>query len=132
MVAKTKGRLQGVHIDEFTLKPKTTGINYINSIGMGLIDKDVKNLNQADLDLAKAIMPYQVENEKKIMKQVRDELIENKKSKGMKLFSNPMADPSLIKQGLKDMGKFGKFAGQIALTTPAGAVLATKGLGWNF
>lgn len=64
VVAKTKGRLQGVHIDEFTLKPKTTGVNYINSIGMGLIDKDVKNLNQADIDLAKAIMPYQVENEK--------------------------------------------------------------------
>ena len=48
------------------------------------------------------------------------------------LFSNPMADPGLIKQGLKDIGKFGKYAGQIALSTPAGAVLATKGLGGTF
>jgi hypothetical protein len=48
------------------------------------------------------------------------------------LSSNPMADPGLIKQGLKDMGKFGKYAGQIALSTPAGAVLATKGLGGTF
>jgi hypothetical protein len=45
---------------------------------MGLIDKDVKNLNQADIDLAKAIMPYQVENEKKIMGTVKEELIKNK------------------------------------------------------
>ena len=43
-----------------------------------------------------------------------------------------MADPGLIKQGLKDIGKFGKYAGQIALSTPAGAVLATKGLGGTF
>ncbi len=49
-----------------------------------------------------------------------------------KFFSNPMADPGLIKQGLKDMGKFGKYVGQIALSTPAGAVLATKGSGGTF
>ena len=49
-----------------------------------------------------------------------------------KFFSNPMADPGLLKQGLKDIGKFGKYAGQIALSTPAGAVLATKGLGGTF
>ena len=72
-----------------------------------------------------------------------DQLLRETKQSGVKLprgilkdavrfNSNPMADPGLIKQGLKDMGKFGKFAGQIALSTPAGAVLATKGLGGTF
>ena len=72
-----------------------------------------------------------------------DQLLRETKQSGVKLprgilkdavrfNSNPMADPGLIKQGLKDMGKFGKYAGQIALTTPAGAVLATKGLGGTF
>ena len=45
-----------------------------------------------------------------------------------RLYSNPMADPTLLKQGLKDIGKFGKYAGQIALTTPAGVALSTKAL----
>jgi len=69
-----------------------------------------------------------------------DQMLRETKQSGVKLprgilkdavrfNSNPMADPGLIKQGLKDMGKFGKYAGQIALSTPAGAVLATKGLG---
>ena len=98
VVAKTKGRLQGVHIDEFTLKPKTTGVNYINSIGMGLIDKDVKNLNQADIDLAKAIMPYQVENEKKIMGTVKEELIKNKSDLKNLMKNIENTDPKLAKK----------------------------------
>ena len=72
-----------------------------------------------------------------------DEMLRETKQSGVKLprgilkdairfNSNPMADPGLLKQGLKDIGKFGKYAGQIALSTPAGAVLATKGLGGTF
>jgi len=48
--------------------------------------------------------------------------------RAMQLSANPMADPALLKQGLKDIAKFGKYAGQIALTTPAGVALSTKAL----
>ena len=137
VIAKTDGRLQGVHIDEFTLKPKVTGVNYINTIGMGLIDKNVKDLNQADIDLAKAIMPYQVENEKRISKEVRDKLIENKKSKGVMLGSAGDLDTAarLVKEDFQTAKKlFGKYAPQIARTSlPAiKLLLAETGIGAAF
>jgi len=52
--------------------------------------------------------------------------------RAMQLGANPMADPALLKEGLKDMTKFGKYAGQIALTTPAGVALSTKALDGTF
>ena len=64
IVSMTDGRLQGIHVDEFTLKPKVTGVNYVNTLGMGLINKNVKDLSADDLDLIKALMPYQLENER--------------------------------------------------------------------
>ena len=64
VVEATDGRLQGILVDELNLKPSVYGTNYIKSIGMGLIDKDVKNMTQADIDLAKAIIPTQLENER--------------------------------------------------------------------
>ena len=64
VVDATDGRLQGILVDELNLKPSVYGTNYIKSIGMGLIDKDVKNMTQADIDLAKALIPIQLENEK--------------------------------------------------------------------
>ena len=36
------GRVQGLQLDEFTLKPKVTGTNYANVLGFGLYDKPVK------------------------------------------------------------------------------------------
>ena len=45
--------------------------------------------------------------------------------RAIQLSANPMADPALLKQGLKDIGKF-------ALTTPAGVVLSTKALDGTF
>jgi len=45
--------------------------------------------------------------------------------RAMQLSANPMADPALLKQGLKD-------ALQFALTTPAGVVLSTKALDGTF
>ena len=66
------------------------------------------------------------------VKDTKKSVMQNIADNAPKFFSNPMADPGLIKQGLKDMGKFGKYVGQIALSTPAGAVLATKGLGGTF
>ena len=64
VVDATDGRLQGILVDELNLKPSVYGTNYIKSIGMGLIDKDVKNMTQADIDLAKALIPIQLENER--------------------------------------------------------------------
>ena len=64
VVDATDGRLQGILVDELNLKPSVYGTNYIKSIGMGLIDKDVKNMTQADIDLAKALIPTQLENER--------------------------------------------------------------------
>ena len=66
VVDATDGRLQGILVDELNLKPSVYGTNYIKSIGMGLIDKDVKNMTQADIDLAKALIPIQLENERAI------------------------------------------------------------------
>jgi len=94
VVAMTDGRLQGIHIDEFTLKPKVTGINYINTLGMGLIDKDVKDLSQADIDLAKAQMPYQIENEKARMESDKLKLEQ-------KLQENPGMVESLKNSGFR-------------------------------
>ena len=90
VVDATDGRLQGILVDELNLKPSVYGTNYVKSIGMGLIDKDVKNMTQADIDLAKALIPTQLENERamaaadkaKLEKNVNliDELVNDVKS----------------------------------------------------
>jgi hypothetical protein len=40
------GRVQGLQLDEFTLKPKTYGKNYANVLGFGLYDKICKRINR--------------------------------------------------------------------------------------
>lgn len=59
------GRVQGLQIDEFTLKPKTYGINYANVLGFGMYDKPVKDLTKIDRAEIGAIMQQQIENEKR-------------------------------------------------------------------
>jgi hypothetical protein len=100
--------------------------NYVRFVATGP-KKDVAKIKQPNLKKAVQLV-------KKGDEQAVKDLISSRLPavRSGQLFSNPMADPGLIKQGLKDMGKFGKYAGQIALTTPAGAVLATKGLGGTF
>jgi hypothetical protein len=100
--------------------------NYVRFVAAGP-KKDVAKIKQPNLKKAVQLV-------KKGDEQAVKDLISSRLPavRSGQLFSNPMADPGLIKQGLKDMGKFGKYAGQIALTTPAGAVLATKGLGGTF
>jgi hypothetical protein len=100
--------------------------NYVRFVAAGP-KKDVAKIKQPNLKKAVQLV-------KKGDEQTVKDLISSRLPavRSGQLFSNPMADPGLIKQGLKDIGKFGKYAGQIALTTPAGAVLATKGLGGTF
>ena len=100
--------------------------NYVRFVAAGP-KKDVAKIKQPNLKKAVQLV-------KKGDEQAVKDLISSRLPavRSGQLFSNPMADPGLIKQGLKDMGKFAKYAGQIALTTPAGAVLATKGLGGTF
>ena len=55
VVYSTNGRLNGIVIDEKTLKPGKVGIDYSKVLGSGLIeDKPVKDLTQTDMDLIKA------------------------------------------------------------------------------
>lgn len=57
---RTKGTLQGVLVDEQTLKPYVYGKDYSKTLGMGLVDKPVKDLTQADLDIIKLNIPEQI------------------------------------------------------------------------
>ena len=59
------GRVQGLQLDELTLKPKVTGVNYANVLGFGLYDKPVKQLTDIDRAEIALIMQGQIENEKK-------------------------------------------------------------------
>jgi hypothetical protein len=65
----TNGRLNGIVVDEKTLKVGKVGIDYSKIPGMGLIeDKAVKDLTQADMDLIKLNVGNQIENETQIAK----------------------------------------------------------------
>ena len=73
------GRVQGLQLDELTLKPKVYGVNYANVLGFGLYDKPVAQLTKDDRAAIGAIMQSQVENEKKTAGKTAQNLIENKK-----------------------------------------------------
>ena len=69
VVYSTNGRLNGIVIDEKTLKPGKVGIDYSKVLGSGLIeDKPVKDLTQTDMDLIKANLGAQIENETQVAK----------------------------------------------------------------
>jgi len=100
--------------------------NYVRFVAAGP-KKDVAKIKQPNLKKAVQLV-------KKGDDQAVKDLIDSRLPavRSGQLFSNPMADPALLKQGLKDMTKFGKYAGQIALTTPAGVALSTKALDGTF
>jgi len=113
--------------------PKETITNYSK------LSKDYQNAFQKNYEARG--YSFKVPSDIKPLSQIAEEvknpkvmssILKKAEAGASRLYSNPMADPTLLKQGLKDMGKFGKYAGQIALSTPAGAVLATKGLGGTF
>ena len=73
------GRVQGLQLDEITLKPKVTGVNYANVLGFGFYDKPVTELTKNERAEIGAIMQGQIENEKKTAGQTAKKLFENKK-----------------------------------------------------
>jgi len=110
------GRVQGLQLDEFTLKPKVTGTNYANVLGFGLYDKPVKELTDIDRAGIGAVMQGQIENEKKTAGKTAQKLFSNQKllknidslatsSEGIKLGANPFFDPSLMGKVIGDLGK---------------------------
>lgn len=108
IIAQSDGRVQGIHIDEFTLEPKVTGVDYSKSIGMGVIDKPVKNLTQADIDYLKAALPSQLQAEKAAgipnlkYSKVSAEVIPGGKFVAEKVMQ-PLADITI--SGVKDIAK---------------------------
>jgi hypothetical protein len=57
---RTNGVLQGVLVDEKTLKPQIYGVDYSKVLGFGLVDKPVSELTQADRDLIKLNIGEQI------------------------------------------------------------------------
>ena len=71
------GRVQGLQLDELTLKPKVYGTNYANVLGFGIYDKPVKELTDIDRAEIAVIMEGQIQNEKKTAGKTAKKLFEN-------------------------------------------------------
>ena len=67
MSSKTDGALQGILMNEKTGNlGHVFGKNYSKILGMGMVDKAVKELTETDMDLIKAILPEQIKATKNI------------------------------------------------------------------
>ncbi len=91
---RTNGVLQGVLVDEKTLKPIRYGVDYSKVLGFGLVDKPVSELTQNDRNIIKLNVEEQIKTAKKV----------NPKNTGMMLSSNPFFDPSLMGRVIGDIG----------------------------
>ena len=125
------GRVQGLQLDEFTLKPKVYGTNYANVLGFGLYDKPVKELTDVDRAGIGLIMQGQVNNEKRTAGKTAQKLFANAKllkdvdklavnvppSIGSTFFANPFFSPGILKEAFKQA------------PTPLGAALLNLGFG---
>ena len=96
--------------------------NYVRFVAAGP-KKDVAKIKQPNLKKAVQLV-------KKGDEQAVKDLISSRLPavRSGQLFSNPMADPGLLKQGLKDMSTVGKYALQVA-GTPLGVLGLTAGFG---
>ena len=138
------GRVQGLQIDEFTLKPKVTGVNYANVLGFGIYDKPVKELTDIDRAEIAVIMQGQIENEKKSAQKTAAKLFQNKEylkdvdTLAIKSMVPGMTTADKIERPesakLRDsFKKFGKYAKQIAkpivrVAAPFIPVVGTAGM----
>jgi biotin operon repressor len=130
------GRVQGLQLDEFTLKPKVTGVNYANVLGFGLYDKPVKDLTKIDRAEIGAIMQGQIENEKKTAGKTAQKLFENKKllknvdqlaTKSFVPTKKVVSDGPTLGMNLGFLKGFGEAIK--AVPTPTGTALLTGALG---
>jgi hypothetical protein len=108
VVATTDGRLQGIHIDEYNLKPKTIGIDYAKSFGAGVIpDKPISQLTKEEIQLAIKQIPGQLEAIKK------EPSLAARMSNQLGFGPSGMIDVG--EEVIKDVkGIYGKYAPQIA------------------
>ena len=108
VVATTDGRLQGIHIDEYNLKPKTIGIDYAKSFGAGVIpDKPISQLTKEEIQLAIKQIPGQLETIKK------EPSLASRMSN--QLGFGPSGMMEVGKEVVEDVkGIYGKYASQIA------------------
>jgi hypothetical protein len=128
------GRVQGLQLDEFTLKPKVYGTNYANVLGFGLYDKPVKELTDVDRAEIGLIMQGQIDNEKRTAGKTAQKLFENKQllkdvDKLAVQGFRPGERGSIDRQLLTDAGKFLGRAAQAGFLTPTGVAATTLGLG---
>ena len=80
VIATTDGRLQGIHVDEKTLQPKRTGIDYSKSVDLGIFNKPVKDLSKQEIEfINKLILPEamksQIDSIPGTLKKVASEII---------------------------------------------------------
>jgi len=113
------GRVQGLQLDEITLKPKVYGRNYANVLGFGLYDKPVKQLTKEDRAAIGAIMQGQVDNEKRTAGKTAQKLFKNKELlkdvdklavQGFRPGERGSIDRQLLIDAGKGLGKAGTFA----------------------
>jgi hypothetical protein len=113
------GRVQGLQLDEFTLKPKVYGTNYANVLGFGLYDKPVKELTDVDRAEIGLIMQGQVDNEKRTAEKTAQKLFANAKLlnnvdqlaiQGFRPGERGSIDRQLLIDAGKGLGKVGTFA----------------------
>ena len=113
------GRLQGLQLDEFTLKPKVYGTNYANVLGFGFYDKPVKELTDVDRAEIGLIMQGQVDNEKRTAEKTAQKLFANAKLlnnvdqlaiQGLRPGERGSIDRQLLIDAGKGLGKAGTFA----------------------
>ena len=127
VVATTDGRLQGIHIDEYNLKPKTIGIDYAKSFGAGVIpDKPVSQLTKEEIQLAIKQIPGQLEAIKK------EPSLASRMSNQLGFGPSGMIDVG--EEVIKDVkGVYGKYAPQIAKGALTGLqVLGTPAISVGF
>ena len=105
LVSKTDGRLQGIHIDEKTLKAKPVGMNYGFSIDFGLFDKPVKELTEAEVEfinkvtLPEAVKAEQKVDPKKVLKDFEERGLQITKEAKAKILGSFIDDVKSIKGG---------------------------------
>jgi len=105
LVSKTDGRLQGIHIDEKTLKAKPVGMNYGFSIDFGLFDKPVKELTEAEVEfinkvtLPEAVKAEQKVDPKKVLKDFEERGLQVTKEAKAKILGSFIDDVKSIKGG---------------------------------
>ena len=121
-VARTDGALQAVLVDEKTLKPIQTGVDYSKVIGAGVIDKPIQELTETDKAIIDRQSKLQIENLKRPTQLFSGAaaLPEMARLGGEVLTQDIPKASSVVEQGLKNL----RLLRPIAYETGFGAAFA--------